>query len=338
MMKNVSIITPCYNGEQFVGRYLESVLNQSYKNIEMILVNDGSTDRTEEIVLGYKRLFEEQGMTFIYIYQENAGQAAALNKGLAIFTGDYLTWPDSDDILMSDSIEKKVAFLEQNPDYGFVRTDAIYVNEDNTEKVQGYFARNKNNKYSQDIFYDLIVEEMYVCCGCYMVKTESFLNINPQRRIFVGNGGQNWQMLLPMAYNYKCGYIDEALYTYVIRENSHSHSLITKEKQLTRCDDHEEILLNTLNKIQIPSEELLKYNSLIEQKYLRKKLQIAGLYRDNIIAKEQYLKLSNKYQVKKIDKLYYFMSFNIISFYVVKVLFKFKNLWIKSLKIRRHIL
>ena len=53
MEKMVSIITPCFNGEKFVGRYLESILNQTYKNIELIFVNDGSTDRTEEIVKSY---------------------------------------------------------------------------------------------------------------------------------------------------------------------------------------------------------------------------------------------------------------------------------------------
>jgi glycosyltransferase involved in cell wall biosynthesis len=96
MMKKVSIITPCYNGESFVSRYLDTILNQSYNNLELILVNDGSTDQTEAIVMSYKPKFKEVGIEFIYMYQEHAGQAAALNQGLKIFTGDYLTWPDSD--------------------------------------------------------------------------------------------------------------------------------------------------------------------------------------------------------------------------------------------------
>ena len=77
MEKKVSIITPCFNGEGFVERYLNSILNQTYKNIELIFINDGSTDRTEKVVKSYIIKFEEKGMKLIYIYQENAGQAAA---------------------------------------------------------------------------------------------------------------------------------------------------------------------------------------------------------------------------------------------------------------------
>src|SRR5690554_883131 len=114
MTNKVSIITPCYNGERFVSRYLDTIVNQSYKNIEFIFVNDGSTDQTEAIVMSYKPKLIEAGIEFIYVYQDNAGQAVALNQGLKLFTGDYLTWPDSDDILSVDSIEKKVKFLKEH--------------------------------------------------------------------------------------------------------------------------------------------------------------------------------------------------------------------------------
>lgn len=103
----VSIITPCYNGENYVTPFIKSVLLQSYNNIEFIFINDGSTDNTEKIVLDYEPEFKERGIKFKYIYQENQGQATALNNGLKIFTGDYLTWPDSDDILHPDNISKE---------------------------------------------------------------------------------------------------------------------------------------------------------------------------------------------------------------------------------------
>lgn len=324
-MKKVSIITPCYNGEKFVGRYLESVLNQTYKNIEMILVNDGSTDRTEEVVLEYKTLFEEKGMDFIYIYQENAGQAAALNKGLAIFTGDYLTWPDSDDILMKDSIEKKVEFLERNSNYGFVRTDAIYVDEDNIEEVKGYFARNKDNKYSENIFYDLIIEKMYVCCGCYMVRSKSFFAVNPERKIYESKGGQNWQMLLPMAYKYKCGYIDEPLYIYVVRNASHSHSRVSFQSQYDRCDEHQDILFHTINSMNLTINEKNEYLAIVEEKYIRKKLYLAANFKNKSLALKQYELLKVKKSVRKVDYLNYLMSKNQISFIFIKGLFKIKS-------------
>ena len=71
----VSIITPCYNGEAFLKRYFESILNQTYPNLELIFINDGSTDRTEEIALSYRERLEKRGITYIYEKQENAGLA-----------------------------------------------------------------------------------------------------------------------------------------------------------------------------------------------------------------------------------------------------------------------
>lgn len=93
----VSIITPCFNGEAYLDRYFSSVLQQTYQPLELIFINDGSTDRTAEIAENYRPRLEAKGIRFIYQAQENAGQAAALNRGLKLFTGEYLTWPDSDD-------------------------------------------------------------------------------------------------------------------------------------------------------------------------------------------------------------------------------------------------
>ena len=67
----VSIITPCYNGEKYVEKYLNSILNQTYTKIEVIFINDGSTDNTERIVKNFIKRFEKKGIKLIYIYQEN---------------------------------------------------------------------------------------------------------------------------------------------------------------------------------------------------------------------------------------------------------------------------
>lgn len=106
----VSIITSCFNGEIYLDRYFESILNQTYPHLELIFVNDGSTDQTEKIALSYTSKLKEKGISYKYIYQENSGQSVALNKGLKIFKGKYLTWPDSDDVMTDDCIEKKLNF------------------------------------------------------------------------------------------------------------------------------------------------------------------------------------------------------------------------------------
>ena len=87
MEAKVSIVVPCYNGEKYIVRFLESILGQTYDNLLLILVNDGSNDHTEEIVLEYKDKLNKGGKELIYLKQENQGQAAALNTGLKMIYG-----------------------------------------------------------------------------------------------------------------------------------------------------------------------------------------------------------------------------------------------------------
>ena len=88
----VSIITPCYNGEKYIKRYMNSILEQTYPYLELIFINDGSNDCTEEIVLSYEEKLQNKGIKFVYLKQKNKGQAAALNSGLKKFNGEYVTW------------------------------------------------------------------------------------------------------------------------------------------------------------------------------------------------------------------------------------------------------
>lgn len=326
MEKKVSIITPCFNGEKFVSRYLDSILNQTYKNIELILVNDGSTDRTEDIIKSYISKFNDKGMELKYIYQRNKGQASALNKGLEIFSGDYLTWPDSDDILSIDSIEKKVLFLEKNKEYGLVRTDAVIVNENNLNEIEGYFAKDNENKLKEELFLDFIIEnKVWFAPGCYMVRTKFFLDVNPNKKIYQGKGGQNWQMLLPIMYKYKCGFIDEALYTYIIRKNSHSHSIINYKKIMSSCDEHENILVNTVESIDMPEEEKKKYLSIIKEKYIRKRLYIASDFKDKNLSNKQYEILKKNNIANRMDFLQYLSCKNKLYNIVIRELRKIKR-------------
>ncbi len=106
----VSIIIPVYNGSNYMREAIDSALNQTYKNIEIIVINDGSKDQgaTESIALSY-------GDKIRYIYQENSGVGAALNKGISHMKGDYFSWLSHDDLYKPDKIEKQIELLK---DYG----------------------------------------------------------------------------------------------------------------------------------------------------------------------------------------------------------------------------
>lgn len=106
MQKKVSIIIPFYSHLEWLYEAIESVFNQTYSNYEVILINDGS----KEDLTGFLQTY---GDRIIYIYQENAGPAAARNKGIRYSTGEYIAFEDSDDIWLSTKLEKQVAFMEK---------------------------------------------------------------------------------------------------------------------------------------------------------------------------------------------------------------------------------
>lgn len=262
----VSIVTPCYNGEKYIGRFFESILNQTYSDIELIFVNDGSIDRTESIVKKYKEIFARKNIKFVYQYQKNAGQAAALNRGLKLFSGKYLTWLDSDDEIMPECIEEKVQFLENNPEYVYCYGKAIEVNESVPEQIVRFYGnRKKTGRY--DFFEDVIFCKNIFFSG-YMVKTDAFDRVIKNREIYSGAGGQNAQLLLPFAWYYgEPGYVEEAVYKYYVHLESHSHSQDTSEKIINQLYNYEKILLSTIERIE--DDTVLKYIKIVKVHYAK---------------------------------------------------------------------
>lgn len=299
----VSIITPCYNGEKFIDRFAKSILNQTYKNIELIFVNDGSTDCTERKILSYKEKFNIRGIYFKYIYQENKGLAGAINAGLKVFKGKYLCWPDVDDYLEYTSVEKRVNILEKYPHYAVVTSDAYIRECDNLEVAIGLISGNSPERFNENQFQLLLEENSIFCPGCHMVRSDAFIETHPDRSIYEAKRGQNWQMLLPIYYKYNRYFLDEPLYNYVINNNSMSRGDDSKEKKLFRCNEHMEILINTINAIGMESRERERWLSLINERYARKRLCIAHEYRDKELLKEQYNLLKSTTKLLKEDKV-----------------------------------
>jgi len=117
MQGKVSMVVPCYNKVKHIGDMLDSVIAQVWDNIEVILVNDGSTDGTREVITEYEPKLRRRGYKVIVIDQENAGCCAAVHAGLLAMTGDYFCLVDSDDELYPEYVSKIASFLEENPDY-----------------------------------------------------------------------------------------------------------------------------------------------------------------------------------------------------------------------------
>ena len=104
----VSIIIPVYNGANYLGQAIDSALNQTYKNIEIIVVDDGSNDNGST-----KAIANAYGERIHYYYKENGGTGAAINYGISLMHGEYVSWLSHDDLYKPDKIEKQVAFAEK---------------------------------------------------------------------------------------------------------------------------------------------------------------------------------------------------------------------------------
>ena len=121
-----SIIIPCYNGEKFADRCFDSILKQKYAHMEVIVVNDGSTDQSEQRVLAWNDRFRNAGIQLVYVSQENKGPGGAINTGLKHVTGEYLCLLDIDDELLESAVSTRVAFLKSHPDIDVVRSNGWY--------------------------------------------------------------------------------------------------------------------------------------------------------------------------------------------------------------------
>lgn len=111
----VSVIIPAYNGEAYIQQSIESVLHQSYQNWELVVVDDGSTDRTQKIVTEYGDLVR-------YVYQENQNVAAARNRGIREARGEWLAFLDQDDFFVPEKLAVQVSALAKHPSVGIVHS------------------------------------------------------------------------------------------------------------------------------------------------------------------------------------------------------------------------
>ena len=275
MNKLVSIITPCYNGEKYLDNYFQDILQQDYCNCEIIFVDDGSIDATAQIVSKYRPLIEKKGYFLKYYYQDNAGQGIAIANKIKEARGEYLIWPDCDDRLSNNSISKKVRYLEEHPEYGIVRSEGIVVDEKKPGQMIKYISGKSKYRFEENLFENYLFGKCaWLQPGSFMIRMAALDKANPDRYIYPIRYGQNWQILLPVMYYYKCGYIDEPLFTYVLHRGSASdckgktyQHLISREKM------YHEIISETVKHMRLEEKESILKR--LEIYYLRRYLTVA---------------------------------------------------------------
>ncbi len=161
-MPNVSVIIPTYQLAHLVGQTIDSVLAQTYTDYEIIVVNDGSTDNTKEVLASY-------GDKITAIHQENKGVAAARNTGIMASSGKYIALLDHDDLWLPNKLEKQIACLESNPKIGVVYSDIFYFNENG---VYPYTYAQKNNILAFEQLWTLFVRGPIPTCSVVLMRRE----------------------------------------------------------------------------------------------------------------------------------------------------------------------
>ena len=223
-MSLVNVIVPCYNGEKYLDRFFLSLKEQTFKDFDIFVVDDGSTDNSKDVINKYKEIFAKENIELNYFHKENGGAASAVNVALKQnLTGKYLLIIDCDDEITQDSLEKKVDFIEKNPAYGAVTSYYEFIDNDTNQTLKIHEVRGITVNRAQT-FENILLARDVVFAG-YLFNKEKLFSVLQDGQIYESRGGQNWQLLLPIAYNFPIGVIKEVLYKYYVIKSSHSHSV-----------------------------------------------------------------------------------------------------------------
>lgn len=287
--EQVTIIIPCYNGRNFIKQCFSAILKQTYKNLEIIFVDDGSDDNSFIEAKQWEQKFNNVGINLICLKKENGGAASAVNTAFTKLSGEYFEVLDIDDYIYPQNIECKVRYLNEHPEIMFVRNDGEIYNIQKKEVVSHFCIRD-SEKRTYNIFEELLFGKTYNWAGTFLIRTEAFIDVNKGMEIYNSRYGQNMQLLLPVAYYSKCGFVKEILTRYNEYPSSTSHDL-RYNKNLALLEGYEDIRINVLSRLQLINEKKL---GEIKQFYLRKKMELAATFNYKDGVKIFYNQLTNK--------------------------------------------
>ena len=210
----VSVVMPVFNGEAYIAEAIESVLVQPYPQWELIVVDDGSTDQTRQVV----ETFGDPRIR--YTRQTNQGQAAALNTGMALATGEYVTTLDADDWLTSESLPDRVQFLSEHAAYGAVYGDGFYC--DAVGKPLARFSAYRPGNVTGDI-YDVLIWTSLFGTGAPVMLRKRVLDQYALRYDERVVWCQDWEFYIRVAEHTTFGAID----TVTVRYRLHGSNMTT---------------------------------------------------------------------------------------------------------------
>lgn len=232
----LSVIIPTYNCSKYIIESLDSIILQSFQDLEIIIIDDGSTDNTRNIIEEYTNFNTKK---IKYRFTNNAGVSAARNKGLKEAKGDYITFLDSDDTLLKESLNKRLALLNNHPEVSLVFSDYnLRNNRDYTiesvlakRKFLDFFKNNISIKKGNEIIFNdnfyynyLEFTPLPIWTGTVMIKRSVLEEIGLFREdLKICEDADYWLRIIKKL---KVGFINETLSCY-----NHYQSNLTKQSE-----------------------------------------------------------------------------------------------------------
>jgi glycosyltransferase involved in cell wall biosynthesis len=194
-MPEISVIIPAYNAAAFLPCAISSVLGQTFSDLEIIVIDDGSTDNTKEVVFPF-------GSRIQYLQTRNLGPSAARNLGIARSTGRYIAFLDADDWWLPNKLEVQIEILSQNPDHSFVCADWFNGETGNEPRISGLAGYKA---WDQPASFDLMLEENFVNSSTVVVSREKLVRVGLFMESLRGAEDRHlWLRLLDFNEAYVC--------------------------------------------------------------------------------------------------------------------------------------
>ena len=272
----VSVIVPAYNHEKYIKQSMLSIYGQTYKNIELIILNDGSKDNTGRIIQDIIPLFPD--MKTVYLAKENEGICKTLNRGISISSGNYICFLASDDYWEKTRIEEGVRFLESNKNVGMIFSDSFFVKNDTIlpelwsdykKSLKKYFI----NGFPRVNIYERLIIDTPIPALTVMIRRECFDIIGVFDETLLYEDDDMW---LRISRKYTVGYIDKPLAYYRIHDKNVSNNSVFMIKgyygTLKKHFGEEPLKNKPFKKIRILSELILKISiGRVKRIFYRKK-------------------------------------------------------------------
>jgi glycosyltransferase involved in cell wall biosynthesis len=205
----VSVIVPTYNRADKLGGCIEAVLSQTMKDFELIIISDGSTDKTEEIVRSYRE------PKILFLEKENGGQASARNLGLVHARGEYIALCDDDDRFYPDHLDVLFVFLQRHPDAGLVYSDALWCYQNGSRKPEIRYSQDFEKKELENFNY---ISPVNVLFKKSCLQKSGLFNENPFLK-----GLEDWDFFLRLSDHYPCLHIEKVTAEYNVHGKNSFH-------------------------------------------------------------------------------------------------------------------